>query len=90
MASTIWRGFVVFGVISIPVRLFRAARAERVSLRRVRREEPEQASETAADSRAGSASPSSSGTSQQGQQRLSLVPKKTASTATRPPVLTPV
>ena len=35
MASTVWRGFVTFGLISIPVRLFRAARAERVSFRRV-------------------------------------------------------
>lgn len=40
MASTVWRGYVAFGLISIPVRLFRAARAERVSLRRVYREEP--------------------------------------------------
>lgn len=37
MASTVWRGYVTFGLISIPVRLFRAARAERVSLRRVYR-----------------------------------------------------
>src|SRR6185437_5001353 len=39
MASTVWRGFITFGLISIPVRLFRAARAERVSLRRVYRSE---------------------------------------------------
>ena len=37
MATTVWRGFITFGLISIPVRLFRAARAERVSLRRVYR-----------------------------------------------------
>ena len=37
MASTVWRGFVTFGLISIPVRLFRAARPERISLRRVQR-----------------------------------------------------
>lgn len=37
MASTVWRGYVTFGLISIPVRLFRAARAERVSLRRLYR-----------------------------------------------------
>ena len=37
MASTIWRGFITFGLISIPVRLFRAARAEKVSLRRLHR-----------------------------------------------------
>lgn len=40
MASTVWRGYVTFGLISIPVRLFRAARAERVSFRRLYRQEP--------------------------------------------------
>lgn len=39
MASTVWRGYLAFGLISIPVRLFRAARAERVSFRRLYREE---------------------------------------------------
>ncbi len=39
MASTVWRGFITFGLISIPVRLFRAARAERVNLRRLYRTE---------------------------------------------------
>lgn len=39
MASTVWRGYMSFGLISIPVRLFRAARAERVSLRRLYRSE---------------------------------------------------
>jgi DNA end-binding protein Ku len=43
MASTVWRGYVTFGLISIPVRLFRAARAERVSFRRLYREEPAEA-----------------------------------------------
>ena len=42
MASTVWRGYVTFGLISIPVRLYRAARAERVSFRRLYREEPAQ------------------------------------------------
>jgi DNA end-binding protein Ku len=37
MASTVWRGYLTFGLISIPVRLFRAARAERVSFRRLYR-----------------------------------------------------
>jgi len=37
MASTVWRGYISFGLISIPVRLFRAARAERVGLRRLYR-----------------------------------------------------
>jgi DNA end-binding protein Ku len=39
MASTVWRGFITFGLLSIPVRLFRAARAERLSLRRLYRAE---------------------------------------------------
>jgi DNA end-binding protein Ku len=39
MASMVWRGYISFGLISIPVRLFRAARAERVSLRRLYRTE---------------------------------------------------
>ncbi len=39
MASTVWRGYITFGLISIPVRLFRAARAERVGLRRLYRPE---------------------------------------------------
>lgn len=42
MASTVWRGYITFGLISIPVRLFRAARAERVGLRRLYRSEPTQ------------------------------------------------
>ncbi len=37
MASTVWRGHLTFGLISIPIRLFRAARAERIPLRRVAR-----------------------------------------------------
>jgi len=37
MASTVWRGYITFGLITIPVRLFRAARAERVGLRRLYR-----------------------------------------------------
>ena len=40
MASTVWRGYITFGLISIPVRLFRAARPERVGLRRLYRSEP--------------------------------------------------
>jgi DNA end-binding protein Ku len=56
MASTVWRGYLTFGLVSIPVRLFRAARAERVSLKRLyrapatsrsfaSRQEPEDSSE---------------------------------------------
>ncbi|MGH9583607.1 MAG: Ku protein [Bryobacteraceae bacterium] len=40
MATTVWRGYLTFGLLSIPVRLSRAARAERVSFRRVYRENP--------------------------------------------------
>jgi DNA end-binding protein Ku len=43
MASTVWRGYITFGLISIPVRLFRAARAERVSFRRLYRQQPVEA-----------------------------------------------
>jgi len=46
LASTVWRGYISFGLISIPVRLFRAARAERVSFRRLYREEPAEPPET--------------------------------------------
>jgi DNA end-binding protein Ku len=31
MASTIWKGYITFGLISIPVRLFAAARTDRIS-----------------------------------------------------------
>ncbi len=55
MASTVWRGYISFGLISIPVRLYRAARAERISFRRLTKqtnaeqeveEEPPQLSST--------------------------------------------
>jgi DNA end-binding protein Ku len=32
MASTVWKGYLTFGLISIPVRLFSAARTEHISL----------------------------------------------------------
>lgn len=35
MATSVWRGYISFGLISIPVRLFKAARTERISLRQV-------------------------------------------------------
>jgi DNA end-binding protein Ku len=42
MASTVWKGNIAFGLVSIPVRLVRAARRERVRFRQVYRErEPE-------------------------------------------------
>lgn len=37
MATTVWRGHLAFGLVSFPVRLYRAARAEKVSLRRLYR-----------------------------------------------------
>jgi DNA end-binding protein Ku len=37
MAATIWRGHITFGLVSIPVRLHRAARSEKVSLRELYR-----------------------------------------------------
>jgi DNA end-binding protein Ku len=37
MAVSVWKGSITFGLISIPVRLFRAARSERVPLRELRR-----------------------------------------------------
>jgi DNA end-binding protein Ku len=44
MASTVWRGYLTFGLISIPVRLFRAARAERISFRQMYRAAPDERS----------------------------------------------
>jgi len=38
MAATVWKGHLTFGLVSIPVRLFRAARAEKVSLHHLYRE----------------------------------------------------
>src|SRR3954468_24859116 len=35
MASTVWKGHLSFGLISIPVKLHRAARAEKVSFRQL-------------------------------------------------------
>jgi len=35
MASTIWKGHLTFGLVSIPVKLYRAARAEKVSFRQL-------------------------------------------------------
>ena len=37
MVSTVWRGHLTFGLVSFPVRLYRAARAEKVSFRRLYR-----------------------------------------------------
>ena len=76
----------------IPVRLSKAARAERVSLRRLRREEPSAKlpSEEETDPGKGSASRLPVAASQQSQSRLTLVPKNTPATPTPSTVLTPV
>lgn len=38
MAATVWKGYITFGLISIPVRLFTAARNERVSFHMIHKE----------------------------------------------------
>src|SRR5579862_8028011 len=40
MAATVWKGHLSFGLVSIPVRLFRAARAEKISFRQLHRTGP--------------------------------------------------
>src|SRR5579862_3780018 len=40
MAATVWKGHLSFGLVSIPVRLFRAARAEKISFRQLHRAGP--------------------------------------------------
>lgn len=35
MASTVWKGYITFGLISVPIRLFVAARSERVSFNQI-------------------------------------------------------
>ncbi|MCU1262336.1 MAG: Ku domain protein [Bryobacterales bacterium] len=37
MASTIWKGHLTFGLVSIPIKLFRAARAEKIHMHRLER-----------------------------------------------------
>ena len=37
MAATVWKGHLTFGLVSIPVKLFRAARTERIALHRLHR-----------------------------------------------------
>jgi DNA end-binding protein Ku len=38
MAATVWKGYITFGLISVPVRLFTAARGERVGFNQLHRE----------------------------------------------------
>src|SRR6476659_9341881 len=40
MPSIVWKGHLTFGLVSIPVKLFRAARRERVRMNYVHRPEP--------------------------------------------------
>jgi DNA end-binding protein Ku len=40
MATTVWRGHLAFGLISIPIRLYKAARAEKVSFKLLHRAAP--------------------------------------------------
>lgn len=40
MAATIWKGHLTFGLVSIPIKLVRAARAEKVSFRQLYRTAP--------------------------------------------------
>jgi non-homologous end joining protein Ku len=37
MAATVWKGHLTFGLISIPVKMVRAARAEKISFRQLHR-----------------------------------------------------
>lgn len=46
MAATIWRGHITFGLVSIPVRLSKAARSEKISLREVYRPAPQEPGQT--------------------------------------------
>src|SRR5262245_29984475 len=41
MPASIWRGWITFGLVSIPVRLVKAARRERTRFHRVQRVRPE-------------------------------------------------
>jgi DNA end-binding protein Ku len=50
MASTVWKGHLTFGLVSIPVRLYKAARPEKISFHQLRKvpaaaSEPERAPE---------------------------------------------
>jgi DNA end-binding protein Ku len=40
MASTVWKGHLSFGLVSIPMRLYRAARADKISFRQLHRTAP--------------------------------------------------
>ena len=46
MPSIVWKGHLTFGLVSIPVKLYRAARRERVRMNYVHREEREEQAST--------------------------------------------
>jgi DNA end-binding protein Ku len=88
VASTVWRGYISFALISIPVRLFRAARPERISLRRLYRQpDDEQEREQIAGPRE---APSATST-ESGLGRPPTEPQASSLPVAAPePVLTPV
>jgi DNA end-binding protein Ku len=94
MASTVWRGYVTFGLISIPVRLIRAARAERVSFRRLYREEPtpdvEQRSRADITLPAGPESRGTGDSRRRSEQQLTFDSRSTDADDRSVPALTPV
>lgn len=47
MATTVWRGHLTFGLVSIPVRLFKAARSERIRFHQLHKSAPEKTSQVA-------------------------------------------
>src|SRR5258707_639757 len=57
MATTVWKGHLTFGLVSIPVRFIRAARAQRVPLRQLYR--PRRTPESNASEKFGDALPTS-------------------------------
>lgn len=59
MASTVWRGNIAFGLVSIPVRLIRAARRERIKFQHLYRPEPQSETEPEPDNEVGEIDPAS-------------------------------
>ncbi len=51
MATTVWKGHLTFGLVSIPVRLVRAARPEKVNLRQLYRAAPTNGAEEKEEAR---------------------------------------
>ena len=47
MAATVWKGHLSVGLVSIPVRIYRAARAEKISFRQLHRASPAEPQELA-------------------------------------------